>query len=46
MLRGDAIAQDLPAGASVSGSTLSEAWRRFPGALPLQLVSILKPGDN
>lgn len=29
-----------------SESSRREAWRGFPGALPFQLVSILKPGDN
>lgn len=31
---------------AASPSSPSEAWRRFPGPVPFQPVSILKPGDN
>ena len=49
-MAGDSPRQRLPGSQHprepASWSSPSEAWRRFPGAVPFQLVSILKPGDN
>ena len=49
-MAGDSPRQRLPGiqhpREPASWSSPSEAWRRFPGAVPFQLVSILKPGDN